>query len=146
MEGWGHVQTTITYLGVLTTFKSTAWVSLCLQSLLPTKPGTSLRTLLVAFWEPPLASPAKIMARAFIDECPQEVIRQQEERGAYRAEKQLLWEMGNLTEAHRHILFPFKDTGPVHIYFISLNTIHPTTDKECFLNVSQAHFRQPFQF
>lgn len=84
------------------------------------------------------------MARAFIDGCQREMIRQQEERGAYRAEKQSIWGMGNLTEADRHILFPFKDTGPVHIYFISLNTIHPTTDKGCFLNIIQVHFRQPY--
>lgn len=59
-------------------------------------------------------------------------IRQQEERGASRAEKQLIGEMGNLTGADRHILFPFKHTGPAHIYFIFLNTAHPTTDKGCF--------------
>lgn len=71
-------------------------------------------------------------------------IRQQEERGASRAEKQLIGEMGNLTGADRHILFPFKHTGPAHIYFIFLNTIHPTTDKGCFLNIIQVRFRQTY--
>lgn len=71
-------------------------------------------------------------------------IRQQEERGASRAEKQLIGEMRNLTGADRHILFPFKHTGPAHIYFIFLNTIHPTTDKGCFLNIIQVRFRQTY--
>lgn len=84
------------------------------------------------------------MARAFIDRCQGKMIRQQEETGAYRAEKQLIGEMGNLTEADQHILFPFKDTGPAHIYFIFLNTIHPATDKGCFLNIIQVRLRQTY--
>jgi hypothetical protein len=50
-----------------------------------------------------LASPNKIIARAFIDRCLREMIRQQEERGACGAGKQLVWEMGTLTEADRPI-------------------------------------------
>lgn len=91
-----------------------------------------------------MAPPAKIMARAFVDGCQREMIRQQEGTGAYRAEKQLIWEMGNLTEADRHILFPFKDTGPAHSNFSFLNTVHPTTDKGCFLNIIQVRFRQTY--
>lgn len=84
------------------------------------------------------------MARAFFAGCQRVMIRQQEETGAYRAEEQLTGEMGNLREADRRILFPFEDTGPGHIYFIFLNTIHPATDKECFLNIIQVRFRQTY--
>lgn len=57
------------------------------------------KTLLhVVFWEASLASPAKILAKAFTDGCQREMMRHQEERGACRTGKHSPWEWELLQE------------------------------------------------